>query len=161
MGIRFFHKILFPDASVLSERWVSRSPESIAGASPDGKFSIEVEDGGVVLTFKGVADAGLVICSLWQADRMLTHSAVVPGVVQADDAAVLTPYVDSLVKSPVVQELTGGATGPFGDLLHCSERPLCVTVLIPADARQVNDAAIRWQERWVASYLPQVLEYVQ
>jgi len=83
MGIRVLHKILCPDASVLSERWVSRSPESMAA-----------------------------LC-------------------------------------------------PIGELLLCSDRPLCGTVLIPADAREVNDAAIRWQERWVASYLPQVLEYVQ
>jgi len=160
MGIRFFHKILFPDASLLSQRWVSRAPESIAGTAVEGKFRIAIEDGGVALTFKGVADAGLAICSLWQGDTILTHSAVVPGVVRADDAAVLRPYVTSLLESPVVQELTGGATDAFGSLLSCSERPLCVTVLIPVEARATNDAALRWQERWVASYLPQVVEYV-
>jgi hypothetical protein len=159
--MRYFNKVLFPDASIVSEGWVVRGPELLPGVGAEGKFRETFSSGGLPLILDGTAGGGRVICSIWSGERIVTHVAVVSGAEPEDDTEILEIFVQSVCGSPVVRELAGELLARFEALLQQKERPFCVSLLMPLDSWAENQVVLQWQERWVASHLAECVEYKQ
>jgi hypothetical protein len=156
--MRYFNKVMFPDASTVSKGWVVRATERLPAVGAEGKFREAFSSQGLALILDGTADGGRVICSIWSAERIVTHVVVVSGAEPEDDARILEIFVRSVCESPVVRELTSGALAPFEALAQQTERPFCATVLMPLESWAENQVVLQWQERWVVSHLSECVE---
>lgn len=154
------HRVL-PGFSVFSQTWEGPPPELLPAVGVEGDFREDCTIEDQAFTFEGHAGGGRVICSIWKADQIVAHVAVVSGAEPEEDDALLALFLKSTLDSPVVQELTSGTARPFERILRCRERPLCATVLMPLESRAENEMVLAWQQRWVASHLSAVVTYKQ
>jgi hypothetical protein len=156
--MRYYSKVWFPDASLLSAGWVDTPEHRLVGVGAQGKFREAVVIDGIDLDLDGTARGGRVIFSLLAAGQIVTHAAVVSGAEPNEDAELLKSVAESTRRTNLVKELAIGQTAPFQEIMSQQERPFCATVLIPLASKAVTDAVLHWHHRWVSSHLGEVLE---
>lgn len=72
---------------------------------------------------------------------------------EAVNARLVQTYLDSVRRATLVQQLTDGQEAPFEAIRSIRERPLLVTLLMPAPSPALTDALLERQRSWVASLI--------
>ena len=151
---KFYSVVFFPDGETLSSDWVQYPAEHLPAAGAEGKFReiFQLDDASFILD--GTMRGGQGIFSIWHGERIVTSSALVSGTEPKGDRKILELFLQGMLRTDLVQQLTAQVKEPFSEVHACHERPYCVTLLMPLEP--FTGSLLEWQMRWVAAHLQTV-----
>jgi hypothetical protein len=149
---RIFEMIFFPDGEMLKGDWcdvVKNRLDRPEEGKVDMAFTIDGEPCRLDATTRG----GNAILSTWHGERIVTSSLFVSARDEEANARLVQTYLDSVRRTTLAQQLTDGQEAPFETIKSAQERPLLVTMLMPAPSFELTNALLERQRTWVSTLI--------
>ncbi|MES2055326.1 MAG: hypothetical protein V4564_05235 [Pseudomonadota bacterium] len=147
--LQIFELVFFPDGDLIRSGWFDA-----IGDGPDwpreGKIERPFRVDGEPCKLDATARGGNAVFSLWHDDRIVTSSLFVSGADAETNAWLIESYLGSIRQTNLVRQLTSGQEAPFGTVADVRERPMLVTMLMPAASSELTDALLERQRGWVS-----------
>lgn len=132
------HRLTFlPNGKLDAERLDLNDIDSATSAPFDALFSAQVSFNGpipfapnVTAKWTGMV-GGQALMSIALDGKLYLSGVLVAGKNAVADSQILQMFADSLEKTILVQQITGGHANPFGAVFDRPERPLLAVVLWP------------------------------
>lgn len=150
--LRIFEMIFFPDGEMIKDDWcdaVKNRLDRPEEGKVDMVFTIDGESCRLDATTRG----GAAILSTWHGERIVTSSLFISDGDEEANARLIQTYLDSVRRTTLVQQLTEGQEAPFETIRSVRERPLLVTMLMPAPSPELTDALLERQRTWVSTLI--------
>ncbi|QNA85429.1 hypothetical protein G4G27_16580 [Sphingomonas sp. So64.6b] len=149
---KIYELTFFPDGAVIENQWFDADAGTLRRPG-QGKVVQELRIGESACRLDATLRNGDAIFSMWSDDRIVTSSLFLSSSDAALNDQLTGLYLDSIRQTDLVRQLTQGMDAPFQEVSRAAERPLLVTLLMPAPSAELTDTLIEYQRQWVSALI--------
>jgi hypothetical protein len=147
---RIFEMVFFPDGEMIKDDWYDAMKNGL-DRPEEGKVDMAFIIDGESCRLDATTRGGNAILSIWHGERIVTSSLFISAADEEANARLAQTYLDSVRRTALVRQLTDGQEAPFETIKSVRERPLLVTMLMPAPSPELTDALLERQRTWVST----------